>query len=79
MGCAGIRNGELLALAEKQFDGFITGDRNLSFQQKIRQTGLSVVVLAAKSTQLKDTLSLMEKVGALLSGLRPGMIEIISR
>lgn len=69
MGWAGIENGELLALAEKQFEVFITGDRNLSFQQKIRQTGLSVVVLAGKSTQLKDTFPIMAKVAALLPGL----------
>lgn len=31
MGWATIKNGELLALAEKEFDVFITVDRNLSF------------------------------------------------
>jgi predicted nuclease of predicted toxin-antitoxin system len=78
MGWAGIQNGELLALAEKQFDVFITGDRNLSFQQNIRETALRLVVLAGKSTQLKDTSPLMAKVAALLPGLRPGAAEIIS-
>ncbi len=78
MGWAGIRNGELLALAEKQFEVFITGDRNLSFQQNIRQTGIPIVVLAAKSTQLTDTLPLMAKVATLLPGLRPGTLEIIT-
>jgi hypothetical protein len=29
MGWAGLKNGELLALAEKQFDVFITADRQL--------------------------------------------------
>ena len=78
MGWAGIQNGELLALAEKLFDVFITGDRNLSFQQNIHQTGLSIVVLAGKSTQLKDTFPLMAKVDALLPNIRPGTLEIIS-
>ena len=78
MGWAGIQNGDLLELAEKQFDVFITGDRNLSFQQIIRQTGLSVVVLAGKSTQLKDTFPLMAKIAALLPGLRPGTFDMIS-
>ncbi|MBE9045623.1 DUF5615 family PIN-like protein [Pleurocapsales cyanobacterium LEGE 10410] len=31
MGWSGTKNGELLALAEKEFDVFITVDRNLSF------------------------------------------------
>ena len=33
MGWAGIKNGRLLAAAEKEFDVFVTVDRNLSFQQ----------------------------------------------
>ena len=32
MGWATIKNGRLLALAEKNFDVFLTVDRNLSFQ-----------------------------------------------
>jgi hypothetical protein len=31
MGWAGIKNGDLLTLAEKQFEVFVTVDRNLSF------------------------------------------------
>ena len=65
MGWAGIKNGELLALAETQFDVFITGDRNLSFQQNIRYKGISVVVLAGKTTQLEDTIPLMTQVRTL--------------
>ncbi|MGI8738172.1 MAG: hypothetical protein ACR2KU_00515 [Gammaproteobacteria bacterium] len=29
----GLQNGLLLAKAEKELDAFLTGDRNLSFQQ----------------------------------------------
>ena len=35
MGWAGFKNGALLTLAEKEFDVFITVDRNLSFQQNL--------------------------------------------
>lgn len=62
MGWAGIKNGKLLALAEANFDVFITGDHNLSFQQNIPKLLLAVVVLSAKSTRLKDTLPLMLQV-----------------
>jgi predicted nuclease of predicted toxin-antitoxin system len=34
-GWAGIQNGELLRLAQAQFDVFVTVDRNLSFQQHL--------------------------------------------
>ncbi len=32
MNWAGVKNGNLMALAEAEFDVFITVDRNLSFQ-----------------------------------------------
>ena len=41
----GIKNGALLALAEKEFDVFITGDRNLSFQQAVGKFDIAIVVL----------------------------------
>jgi hypothetical protein len=77
MGWAGIKNGRLLALAESQFDVFITGDRNSSFQQNIPQLGIAIVVLAAPSTRLKDTLPLMPSLLAKLSHLQPGTISVL--
>jgi predicted nuclease of predicted toxin-antitoxin system len=78
MGWAGIKNGRLMALAEKEFDVFLTGDRNLSFHQNTTKLGLAVIVLAAASTQLKDTLPLMPVVLAHLPLCRPGMVTVIS-
>jgi len=78
MGWSGVKNGELLALAEKQFDLFITGDRNLSFQQNLRHTSLSIVVLAGESTQFDYTFPLMADVLRLLPTLQPGTLHTIS-
>lgn len=44
-GWAGIKNGELLALAQQQFDVLVTVDRNLSFQQNLPQFNIAVVIL----------------------------------
>lgn len=75
MGWSGIGNGHLLRLAEQsQFDVFLTGDRNLSFQQNTSQFGLAVVVLEGVGIQLHHTLPLMPKVLALLQTLRPGQV-----
>lgn len=74
MGWGGIKNGALLEKAEKQFDAFVTGDRNLSFQQDVKQYKIAVVVLHAESTQLRHTLPLMPKVLALLPTLKPGQV-----
>lgn len=73
-GWAGIKNGRLLALAEHEFDVFITGDRNLSFQQNTTQFGIAVIVLSAASTKLKETLPLMPAVLEQLAHCRPGLV-----
>jgi predicted nuclease of predicted toxin-antitoxin system len=77
MGWSGLRNGRLLALAQEQFDVFLTGDRNLSFQQNTLEFRIAVVVLAAGSTQLHRTLPLMPKVLALLPALQPGQVVTV--
>ena len=53
-GWAGIQNGELLRRAQKQFDVFVTVDRNLSFQQHLSQFSIAVIVLQASTNRLKD-------------------------
>jgi hypothetical protein len=78
MGWVGIKNGRLLALAEKEFDVFITGDRNLSFQQNTTRLNLAVMVLSAASTKLKDTLPLMPAVLAQVPLCRPGSVIQLS-
>jgi hypothetical protein len=65
----------LLTLVEQnQFDVFLTGDRNLSFQQNTTQFRIAVIVLEAPGIQLHHTLPLMPKVLTLLPSLRPGQI-----
>ena len=54
MGWAGIKNGQLLAQAQAEFDVFITVDQNLSFQQNLSQFDIAVIVLQASSNRLAD-------------------------
>jgi hypothetical protein len=71
MGWAGIQNGELLQrAAAAAFDVFITGDRNLSFQQNLAELPLAVVVLKAPSNRLPDLKPLVPKLLAALAELR---------
>lgn len=75
MGWSGIQNGRLLAMAaENNFDVFVTGDRNLTFQQNTTQFRIAIVVLEAEGVQLHHTLPLMPKVLALLPTLQPGQV-----
>lgn len=66
LGWTSIRNGELLRLASKEFDVFVTVDRNLSFQQNAASLPIAVVVLRARTNRLPDLLPL---VPALLDAL----------
>ena len=52
MGRSTIKNGELLALAAKDFEAFVTVDRNLSFQQNLSAFAIAVIVLTAPSNRL---------------------------
>lgn len=77
MGWSGLKNGALLALAQAQFDVFLTGDKNLTFQQQLANYSLSVVVLDAPSTRLADTIVLVPKVLVLLNAVSPGTATIV--
>ena len=78
MGWATIKNGELLALAEKEFDVFITVDRNLSFQQNLSKFGIAVLVLHAPSNRRADLKPLAPKILSLLPSLTMGKAAIVS-
>ncbi len=47
MGWAGLDNGELLTRAEKDFQVFITVDRNLTFQQNLPTFNIAILILHA--------------------------------
>jgi hypothetical protein len=49
-GWSGIKNGDLLALAEKEFDAFITVDRKLSIQQDLTKFRIPVLRFAHART-----------------------------
>ena len=74
MGWASRRNGELLGLAEPDFDVFLTVDRNLSFQQEVSRLTLAIVVLVAKSNRHSDLQPLVPDLLAVLVGLAPGQL-----
>ena len=75
MGWAGIKNGALLTLAEKEFDVFVTVDRNLSFQQNLPKFNIAVLVLHAPSNRLADLRPLAPKMLSILPTLAKGQAE----
>jgi predicted nuclease of predicted toxin-antitoxin system len=77
MGWATIKNGRLLRLAEKEFDVFVTVDRNLSLQQNLPTFNIAVVVLRARSNRLADLQPLAARLLATLPRLKPRRLVVI--
>ena len=71
-GWASLKNGELLGRAQAEFDVFITTDQNLSYQQNLPKFDIAVVVLAAKTSRLRDLLPLVPKLLEALASAEPG-------
>lgn len=77
-GWGGITNGRLLALAESNFDVFVTVDRNLSFQQHLPKYDIAVVLLMAKSNRIDDLIALVPALLKSLTGAQKGTVTEIS-
>lgn len=71
-GWNGKSNGELLELAEKEFDAILTTDKGLPHQQNLVRFDLAVVLLRAESNAYEDLAPLMDEAVAALSSTAPG-------
>jgi predicted nuclease of predicted toxin-antitoxin system len=77
MGWDAKANGELLTLAEKHFEVFVTTDRNLSFQQNLKRYNISVVVLTAQTNRLADLRLIVPALLKALPFLKKGEVREI--
>ncbi len=73
-GWAGKSHGELLRLAEKGFDAFLTADQNLEYQQHLKDVRVGVIVLAARTTRISDLEPLIPRVLRALERVKPGEV-----
>ena len=78
MGWAGIKDAELLRLAEIEFDVFITVDQNLPFQQNLTVLDLAVLVLQVPSNRLADIQVLIPKILAIVDTAPKGTATVVS-
>ena len=71
-GWSGVKNGELLALADAEFDVFLTIDQNLKYQQNLTAFRIAVVLLVARNNRLQTLLPLMPEVRETLGKIGVG-------
>ncbi len=74
-GWVGIKNGDLLALAEKEFDAFITVDRKLSVQQDLTKFRIPVL-LRARTNRLEDIRPLVPELLKTLDRATAGTLTV---
>ena len=65
-----MKNGELLALAEQQFDGFIRADRQLRYQPN--PAGKRLAILVLPSNQVPIVVTLLPAVSQAPAVMQPG-------
>jgi len=53
-GWAGVKNGELLRLADAQFDVFLTADRGIPHQHRLERFSLGFVLISVGGTRIED-------------------------
>ena len=71
-GWSGIKNGELLVLADAEFDLFLTVDQNLKYQQNLTTFRIAIILLVARSNRLKTLQPLMPEVREALDKITAG-------
>lgn len=75
----GLRNGNLMSKAiEENFDILLTIDKNLAFQQNLKELELCVVILDSKTSKIENLISLASKFLSRIETLEKGKAIIVS-
>ena len=69
-GWSGIKNGALLALAEAGFDVFLTGDKNLRYQQNL--TSRKIAIIELPTNRLAEVRQLVPEIVNVLVHIKSG-------
>ncbi len=76
-GWSGIENGDLLRIAESEFDVWVTADKNIEYQQNLDRFDIAVVVLVAPRNRLDVLLPLIPQLHAVLQVIQPHQIVYV--
>lgn len=76
-GWTGMKNGELLRRAEKEFNVWVTADQNIEHQQNLKQFDIAIVVLVASRNELEALLPLIPQLQRVLQTIQSHEIVYI--
>jgi predicted nuclease of predicted toxin-antitoxin system len=72
------KNGELLALAQHQFDVLVTMDKNMPSQQLLSRFAIALVIVRARSNRLSDLLPLVPEITRMIPLAKKGHAVLIT-
>jgi len=73
-GWSGKKNGDLLALADLQFDVLLTLDKNLPYQQNLDTKRIAVLIVRARSNRIQELIPVVPECLAALVSIQPGQV-----
>jgi predicted nuclease of predicted toxin-antitoxin system len=74
-GFAGLRNGDLLAAAERaEFDVFLTVDQGIQHQQNLAGRKIAIIILKVSSNRLQDLLPLVPACRTQIACIEAGQL-----
>lgn len=77
LGWGVLQNGALLARAEREFDAFVTSDKNLPHQQNLSRLALAVIILDVPTNTIEDCLIKVPPLLALLPNAPKGRATVV--
>ena len=73
-GWSGKKNGELLALADPNFDVLMTLDKSLPYQQNLATKRIAVLIIHARSNRIQDLIPILPECFAALAAIQPRQV-----
>ena len=72
-----VRNGQLLALAEKEYQVLLTVDGNMSNQNKISKFKIGVFVIQAKNNSMEQLTPKLDAIREALKRIKRGQVIVV--
>lgn len=76
-GWDGVENGDLLDIAQAEFDVLLTTDKGIKYQQNFTGRDIAVITLRARDNRIPTLIPLMPRVLALLPTIQPGQVYFV--
>lgn len=77
MGWRSIKNGEMLKLADGEFEAFVTLDKGIQYQQNLRGVGLRIAILWPGRPGIGHVLPLVPALSRFLEAAQRGDLQEI--